>query len=271
MVCIPFDGVSIPTKGYLLEVPSMPDIFDFHAHVYDRDFWFRGKGVLRAYAKDYFKSPVRLAVSLPLLARFESWMKPRELRPSSSSRLILFDLVGSFSSISPLGLKLHPPLQDVSACDPGLDETYGLAEREGCPVVVHFGYCSAGNLRFADPLSIIEVVDKFPGLTVVMAHMGTGRGNYWENAKRVARCCDGVYFETSWAPPGVVREAVELFGAERVVFGSDYPFRSVEEELDKVLSLGFSDEELYRILWRNADELLRGVIKRSSSLMVREK
>jgi len=51
--------------------------------------------------------------------------------------------------------------------------------------VIHFGYCSAGNLKFADPIVLDFIADSFPSVTFIMAHMGTGRGGYWENAKMV--------------------------------------------------------------------------------------
>lgn len=246
-------------------------VLDFHTHICNEEFWFKGKGVLRAYAEEYFRSPVKLAVSLPLLACSEEWMKPREIRPSKDERVIPFELVEGKIEGTYLGLKLHPPLQNISACDQRIYGYYEVAEKTGRPVIFHFGYCSAGNLKFADPLALIEVIDRFPMLIVVMAHMGTGRGDYWKNAKIVALRSDNVYFETSWAPSRVVEEAVKVFGAEKVLFGSDYPFRSVEEEVEKVLSLGFKDDDNSRIFWENAEELLRRVRGRSSYPTVRVK
>ena len=48
------------------------------------------------------------------------------------------------------------------------------------------------------------------------------------------------------------REIIRRYGAERVLFGSDYPMRSPESELDAFLSLGLTDDENEMILNKNA-------------------
>jgi len=177
-------------------------IVDFHTHLCDAKFWFKGKGALSSYSKQYFNDfSVEFAVSLPLLSAFDRWMKPRKINPLKSDRTVPFILAGgSPPSNKPLGVKVHPPLQNASADDPIFEPFYELAEKARCPVVIHFGYCSAGNLKFADPIVLDFIADSFPSVTFIMAHMGTGRGGYWENAKMVALKNDNVYLETSWAP-----------------------------------------------------------------------
>jgi predicted TIM-barrel fold metal-dependent hydrolase len=55
-----------------------------------------------------------------------------------------------------------------------------------------------------------------------------------------------------WAPH--VREAVEVFGADRVMFGTDYGPVPIDpkEHVDIVTGLGLSAADTDRILWRNA-------------------
>jgi predicted TIM-barrel fold metal-dependent hydrolase len=55
-----------------------------------------------------------------------------------------------------------------------------------------------------------------------------------------------------WAPH--VREAVEVFGADRVMFGTDYGPVPIDpkEHVDIVNGLRLSADDTENILWRNA-------------------
>ena len=55
-----------------------------------------------------------------------------------------------------------------------------------------------------------------------------------------------------WAPH--VREAVEVFGSDRVMFGTDYGPVPLDpkEHVDIVNTLGISPADKEKILWRNA-------------------
>ncbi len=71
-----------------------------------------------------------------------------------------------------------------------------------------------------------------------------------------------------WAPH--VREAVEVFGVDRVMFGTDYGPVPIDprEHVDIVNALAISDADKEKIFWRNAAQLLQsrreGVDIRSS-------
>jgi predicted TIM-barrel fold metal-dependent hydrolase len=56
-----------------------------------------------------------------------------------------------------------------------------------------------------------------------------------------------------WAPH--VREAVEVFGPDRVMLGTDYGPVPIDpqEHVDIVTALAISDADKEKILWRNAD------------------
>lgn len=53
----------------------------------------------------------------------------------------------------------------------------------------------------------------------------------------------------------ILREAVRVLGSERVVFGTDWPYKPTNIEVDKILELGLSDEELENVFWRNAKRI----------------
>jgi predicted TIM-barrel fold metal-dependent hydrolase len=53
-----------------------------------------------------------------------------------------------------------------------------------------------------------------------------------------------------------VRELVEIYGTDRILFGSDFPMWHSPQELETFASNTFSDAELERMCWHNAESFL---------------
>ena len=60
-----------------------------------------------------------------------------------------------------------------------------------------------------------------------------------------------------WYDTEMVEYAVRHMGADRVIYGSDYPGRDFAPQLGRVAGAGLSDEDKEKILWRNAALLLK--------------
>lgn len=121
------------------------------------------------------------------------------------------------------------------------------------------------------------VFDRFPGLKVVVPHMGAalmavmGRldmacriGFEGLPAHLSATCREmpshylgNLYVDTMGFWPPTVREIVEVFGADHVLFGSDYPAVPISprEHIDIVDGLDISDADKKKILYENAVRL----------------
>ena len=52
------------------------------------------------------------------------------------------------------------------------------------------------------------------------------------------------------------RELVRMWGADRVMFGSDFPMWDPAHEFDTFTSLGFTDDELEKMLGKNAERFV---------------
>ena len=165
---------------------------------------------------------------------------------------------------------LHPPLAPIGSDSPAMAQ-YKLDEVIGRPF--DSAMCAA-RLIFSGTL------DRFPGLRLVLAHMGGGllavmgrlifshRLGYAGLPDDAAAKCqrppleylrDNFYVDTMGLWPPHLKEAIEVFGSHRVLFGSDYapvPL-SPAEHVEEVRSLGLSTEDEERILWRNAVDLFR--------------
>ena len=107
---------------------------------------------------------------------------------------------------------------------------------------------------FSNPNRLLPVLKIYTELTVIGAHFGGW--SIWEEASRRLCGTPNLYVDCSSSLPYLkretAREIIRRYGAERVLFGSDYPMRSPESELDAFLSLGLTDDENEMILNKNA-------------------
>ena len=151
------------------------------------------------------------------------------------------------------GLKLHPDFQEFFADDPSTDPIYREIEGK-MPVLIHAG---DKNTDFSSPRRIAHVLEKYPRLTVIAAHLGGY--SEWEEAEHwlIGR---KLYIDTSsslWAiPPERALSIIRRHGADRVLFGTDYPLTRHKEELERFYRLGLTHEEQEKILYGNAARLL---------------
>ncbi len=156
-----------------------------------------------------------------------------------------------------LGLKLHPEFQSFRPDHERLDPLYEGAARRGLIVFFHAGKDIAIPTVHSDPACFARLLDRFPNLTVVLAHMGG-----WQQWDEVERRLAGreVYLDTAFSMTylGAPRfcRLVEVFGAERVLFGSDGPWGDVTSEVARLRGMPLPDDDLEAILWRNAARLL---------------
>lgn len=152
------------------------------------------------------------------------------------------------------GFKIHPDSQAVDADDPRLMRLYAaIAGR--LPITIH-----AGDYRYdhSHPRRIREVLHAFPDLTVNAAHFG-GWSLYDLAVEYLEdeRCYMDLSSAQIWLGPRRTRELIEIYGASRILFGSDYPMAMPMSELERLTAAQIDgrDEEL--ILGRNAEAFMR--------------
>jgi predicted TIM-barrel fold metal-dependent hydrolase len=160
-------------------------------------------------------------------------------------------------------VKLHPVLQRFEANDPRMHPVYRACTELGLTVLSHTGP-AAGGEPFAEVPAFAPMLAEFPGLTVVLAHLG---GAKWRDVAAVARAFPNVAFDLceiiEWTGAPSAPTAAELatlirdIGPERVVLGSDYPWYEPAHTAELVLSLPvLSQMEKDAILGENAARLL---------------
>ncbi len=164
------------------------------------------------------------------------------------------DPVGDIRRIKELGLrgiKIHPDIQKFKIDDYRFLKYYELCEEEGLPVLMHTG---DNRYDFSNPNRLIPVLEIFTGLTVIGAHFGGW--SVWESATKELAGIPNLYVDCSssmmFTGTETAEKLIRIYGADRVLFGTDFPMWSPERELDTFLSLRLTDEEKRMILSENA-------------------
>lgn len=100
---------------------------------------------------------------------------------------------------------------------------------------------------------------RYPQIRFVMAHWGGGLPFYCLMPE-VAKTLSNVYYDSAASDylysRSIYRQVISLAGADRIVFGSDYPLLSQSRLLKTLKSLPLSAAEIECLSWRNALGLL---------------
>jgi predicted TIM-barrel fold metal-dependent hydrolase len=104
------------------------------------------------------------------------------------------------------------------------------------------------------PTELAELARRFPDQKFICAHAG----GEWERGIRAVRDTPNILIETSGfdATAGFIEMAVRELGAQRIIFGSHLPSRSLGTELGKIVGANISETDKHLILGENYRKLL---------------
>ena len=151
-----------------------------------------------------------------------------------------------------VGVKLWVAVRCREEC---LDPLVARAAELKAPILQHTWSKITGNLpgeSTADDLAVLAA--RHPDASFIAAHTGGD----WETGIRAIRATPNVAAEICGGDPtsGVVDMAVRELGAERVIYGSDFPGRSFASQLAKVLGAQVPEDAKRLILAGNLRRML---------------
>jgi len=98
-----------------------------------------------------------------------------------------------------------------------------------------------------------------PGVSIIAAHWGGGLP-FYALMPEVREALEFVWFDTAAGhllyDPAIYRRVIEAVGAEKILWGSDYPLTSQAKALQRLRDAGLSDGEFDAIAGGNAAALL---------------
>ena len=135
-----------------------------------------------------------------------------------------------------------------SYSDPRVIEILQLASERGMVFSFH------PNNRLDDMEGLFKAL---PNLKIVAAHLD-GYGLYDWSIEMMKKY-DNLYYDISAHGidrPGMLRDAINKVGFERILYGSDYPGYSEAPFIDVVKNSGLNDTEMEHIFYKNAESVL---------------
>ncbi len=156
------------------------------------------------------------------------------------------------------GVKLHPDYQGFFVDDPAVFPVYAAAAELKLPIVFHAGYDPySPNVVHCTPNALAAVADRFPNLTIIAAHMGGMRMD--SEVEKHLLNKENVYFDTAYASFSLdadrCEEIIRRHGIEKVFFATDFPWSTIETELDLLKQCNFSENELELICSKNMERI----------------
>ena len=163
------------------------------------------------------------------------------------------------------GLKIHPVVQNISLADPKVHAAVEAMASYNLPILSHCGindyYLDESpyprNPELGNFEDFADLCHAYPKARLVAGHAGGLLGGEMEILAEKTKGLDNVYVDTSFRPSEGVLKAVELFGRNRVLFGTDHPFSTQTGGLREIYKACAGDTELERLLvFQNAADLL---------------
>ena len=263
-------------------------VIDFHAHIYTDDMAPKaiasvkrrmgvrvpGLGTVSDLRDSMEKSGVEKSIILPLAPL------PKHVAPTNDFFLATVangDGLVPFGAIHPFqpdieeeldrliaagvkGVKAVPFMQRFYPDDPKCDRLYDAVAERGMLLLLHAGKVPEDLPEFfGTPDRFARMAKRHPDLVVVLAHLGG-----WEMWSAVREYLipaeENVYFDTAYISPSLSSEEagdlIREIGADRVLFGTDYPWTDQAEEIEFVEGMDLPAREKRMILSQNARRLL---------------
>jgi len=158
--------------------------------------------------------------------------------------------------------ELRPQDQGWDLQGPAGEALAYLARKWGLALLFHVTepvghlYPGKGGLALN---SFYNFAASHPDLIIIGAHLGGGLP-FYAYMPEVQEVCQRIYFDTAACPylyrPEVYLEVVRKIGAERLLFGSDFPLLGQKRALAHIQGSGLGGSALDLILGQNAQAML---------------
>lgn len=228
----------------------------------DRIEWLRRFGVIAFTSLVYPHKPDMANWlndwSLGFAARTPGCIPTATFYPEVGARDYVVDAIDRGARL----FKSHIQVGEYDPNDPLLDAVWDVIAQRRVPVVIHCGSGPAPG-RFTGPEPISELLDRFPGLRLIVAHMGLPE---YSEFLDLAERHDDVWLDTTMAftefierdhrfPRSELGRLVDL--GDRIVFGSDYPNIPYPylDAVEAITHLGLGDQWVRGVLHDNAARL----------------
>jgi predicted TIM-barrel fold metal-dependent hydrolase len=170
-------------------------------------------------------------------------------------------ILAGFKELGFPGFKMHPDYQECKPTDPRMQAILDAAVDFDLIGYFHAGDDVGPRTRYGAPSEFAQVIDEYPKLKLVLAHMGGYR--MWDDVEELI-CGRGVagnvYLDTAYtvteANPAQLMRIYRTHGPEYILFGTDSPWTKIETDVEFFLNQDLSESEREMLFHGNAERLL---------------
>lgn len=265
-------------------------IIDFHTHFFPDTIAINtvhhleglagvkgyGDGTLASLRQVMKEDGISLSINAPVATKPEQVisinrkMVEHNSKPENSDVLCLGAMHPLFSRISNAeqeiaflaangikGIKMHTEYQQFKPDDGKLKRLYDACARHNIFILFHAGIDLAYDADDVQgtPKRFVDVT-MVTGLKVILAHMGGYR--LWDEVYRHL-AGKNVYFDTAYTlEMGAEKMGnfIKAHGAQKVLFGSDFPWERPAKILSMLSECGLASSDMQKITSENAAALL---------------
>lgn len=155
------------------------------------------------------------------------------------------NLENSIRTYQPKGIKLHQAWNSFKIDSTEFKNLVDIASSNKLPVFIHL-------YSKKEVLKLLRFIKENPNALFIIAHL-TGTDFFRESGVNLKN----IYFDTSSSKRiqgSDIKQAIDAFGYEHIVFGTDTPYASIDKQIDRIEQLNLSDnikEHIYRLNARN--------------------
>lgn len=264
-------------------IQAVGRIIDIHAHVFPDEVAVSAMpaleeeggvrstfdGTVAGLLSEMDRAGIEIAVTQPVATKPSQVTRINDWAASTASeRIIPFgglhpdtpDPAAEVARLAELGIrgiKLHPEYQRFRPDEERMWPIYETVIEHGLVILFHAGLDIGIPTDLGRPDSFARLLDRYPELPAILAHMGGWRlwDEVWDHL--VGR---NVLFDTSYARGHMTDDAflglVMAHGARRVLFGTDGPWADMPAEVAWLQGLPLAPDDIESIMGGNAKRLL---------------
>jgi predicted TIM-barrel fold metal-dependent hydrolase len=157
------------------------------------------------------------------------------------------ELENSILTYQPKGIKLHQAWNNFKIDGREFKELVDIASSHELPVFIHL-------YSKREVLKLLRFIKENPNATFIIGHL-TGINLFKESGVSLKN----IYFDTSSSnriQGSDILDSINAFGHDHIVFGTDTPYASIDDQIDRIERLKLSDGIKEYIYSLNAKKIL---------------
>lgn len=157
------------------------------------------------------------------------------------------ELENTIRTYRPKGIKLHQAWNSFKTDGKEFRNLTEMAASHKLPIFIHL-------YSKREVLKLLRFIKENPSAVFIIGHL-TGTDLFSESGVNLKN----IYFDTSSSKRiqgSDIKKAIDAFGYEHIVFGTDTPFAKIDEQIDRIEQLKLTDSVKEHIYSLNAKNIL---------------